>query len=207
MLINTWRDAYTRYAPATDNGGQTDDGETPGAGDDSASSETLTAEQILAELEQTRLALKKANAEAASNRLKAKKLEDQEAARAAAEMSELEKAQKAKADAEARLEHYQQQAQADKIRYAVEMAATRLKFHYPEDAHLLADLSAVTVGDDGKVSGAEEALKALAKVKPGLVKSEQAAPNINANTSGRQGTPSIDDVKAAKLRSGAYAPL
>lgn len=208
MLINTWRDAI-RYAPATDNGGQTDDaGETPDATTDSGeSSETLTAEQALAELAATRLALKKANAEAAANRVKAKKLEDQEAARAAAEMSDLEKAQKAAADAQATLERYQQQAQADKIRHAVEMAASKLNFHDPADAHALADLTTIAVGDDGKVSGAEEALKALAKAKPHLVKSEQAALDINASTRGRTSAPTIDEVKARKMASGAYTPL
>jgi len=92
-----------------------------------------------------------------------------EAKRKQAELSELDQlkakiadSEKAKVDAEAR-------ANDALIRHAVEMAATRMKFHRPEVAYQLLDLAEVSIGDDGKVVGVDEALKKLVKDNAYLV--------------------------------------
>ena len=56
------------------------------------------------------------------------------------------------------------------IRHAVETAAGSLSFQDPADALTLADLSTVQVADDGTVTGAAEAVKALADKRPYLLK-------------------------------------
>ncbi len=71
-------------------------------------------------------------------------------------------------------------AQVEKatIRHAVEMAAIEMQFIDPSDAYALSDLSEVTV-EDGKVTGVDEALKALKKAKPHLVR-QTPKPNTDS---------------------------
>lgn len=177
------------------------DGGTPnGAG--------MTVEQLAAELETLRKALKAANAESATRRKRLEELEAAEEERKAAQMSEIDKALKAKADAEARAQAAEERMRTATIRNAVVLAATRANFHDPEDAFRLADLEGVQINEDGRVSGVEEALKALAKAKPHLVR--QAATGtgeINATAAGRQTRTSVDDLVRRKLATGEYAPI
>lgn len=93
------------------------------------------------------------------------------------------------------------------IRNAVVLAATRANFHDPEDAFRLADLEGVQIGEDGRVSGVEEALKALAKAKPHLVRQAAGTGEINATAAGRQTRASVDDLVRRKLATGEYAPI
>jgi low affinity Fe/Cu permease len=51
--------------------------------------------------------------------------------------------------------------------------ASSLNVQYVDDAIKLADLSAVTVGEDGKVEGVEDVVKALVEYKPFLVAQKQ----------------------------------
>lgn len=51
--------------------------------------------------------------------------------------------------------------------------ATSMNVQYLDDAHKLADLSAVTVGEDGRVEGVEDVVKALVEHKPFLVAQKQ----------------------------------
>jgi len=52
------------------------------------------------------------------------------------------------------------------------LASNTYKWHDPEAALALADLSNVVIGEDGKVTGLKEALEALAKSKPFLLAEE-----------------------------------
>ena len=117
---------------------------------------------MAAELERTRAALKAANAESAARR---KKLEayqafDDELSRVKAEL----------ADARAAADSAKAQARQAAIQFAVELEAGKQKFQDPADALSLADLSAVQVADNGAVTGAAEAVKALADKRPYLLK-------------------------------------
>lgn len=180
-----------------DNGGQAPQGDGQGGTDVSA-----------AEVERLRAALKAANAEAAERRVKLKELEEAETKRREAEMSEVEKAQKQAQEMKAEAERLQGELRNTQIRHAVEVAAVGMQFHAPADALSLADLSQVQIGDDGTVTGVEDALKALVKARPYLVKpSTPAGSDINAGSRGRQRAPSNDELVARKRASGAYVPL
>lgn len=75
------------------------------------------------------------------------------------------------------------------LRYEIAAAAPRLGIVDPEVAVMLIERdSSVTVGDDGKVAGLDEALKALVKAKPHLVnKGNPAGADGGAGTSGASG--------------------
>jgi len=128
-------------------------------------------EEANEELRKVREELRKANREAAERRKKLAAYEDDEKRRAEAALTEAQK--------QARLlEEYQtraMKAEADladlRLRFLVEREASKLHFHNPEDAYQLADLAGVEIGEDGKATGIDAALKALAKERPYLVKS------------------------------------
>ena len=176
-------------------------------GDGMSSQAQPTAEQVAAELAELRKALKAANAESMSRRKRLEELEAAEEERKAAQMSEIDKALKAKADAEARAQAAEERMRTAAIRNAVVLAATRANFYDPEDAFRLADLDAVQIGEDGKVSGVEEALKALTKAKPHLVKQAAASGEINSTAAGRQTRPAADELIQRKRAQGGYVPI
>ena len=189
----------TDETPVTGNG---TNGETP----TTEAGATPTA----AEFERLQAALKAANKEAADRRKRLDALEADEAKRKEAELSEVEKAdQRAKA-AEAKAQTLEQRWRDGMLRSAVTLAATQAQFYDPEDAYRLADLTSLTVNDDGTVTGVEDALKALVKAKPHLVKATTTTaspPDVNAQNRGRTTVPSTDELVAAKLRSGNYTPI
>lgn len=107
-----------------------------------------------------------------------------------AEMSEIERLQadlKAKEEAEQtlaqQLQALKEQAQAEKIRNRFNEVASSNHIAYLDDAYGLADLSAVTIGEDGKVVGIEEAVKGLVEHKPYLVAKKEAKP-VGESTNG-----------------------
>jgi len=134
---------------------------------------------------------------------KLKRLADLEAAekkRKEAEMSELDKAKAKLAEAEQKLAQQTKEMNTFRIKHAVEITAGKLGFQNPEDAYQLADLSAVEITDEGKVAGVEEALKALAKSRPYLLKASTTThPNIDANTRGAGGRGELTEERKAEL--------
>lgn len=63
----------------------------------------------------------------------------------------------------------------------VKVLANELGFADWEDAHALADLSEVKENDKGELEGVKDALEALAKKKPHLLKAKQGSGRIGAN--------------------------
>lgn len=159
------------------------------------------------ELETLRAALRKANAEAADRRKKLEQMEAAEKRKADAQLSEVEQAKKRADEAEAKLEAMQSSMRDRAIRHAIEIEASKAGFADPSDAVALADISAVQYDDDGKVSGADAAVKALAKAKPHLVKAAQPPPNTNGRDGGKAQGPSMDEIVARKRSSGMYTPI
>ena len=107
-----------------------------------------------------------------------------------AEMSEIERLQadlKAKEEAEQtlaqQLQALKEQAQTEKIRNKFNEVASSNHIAYLDDAYGLADLSAVKIGEDGKVVGIEEAVKGLVEHKPYLVAKKEAKP-VGESTNG-----------------------
>jgi len=76
-------------------------------------------------------------------------------------LTELEKVQKRADDAEKERDLARQRAQDTAIRAALAMEAAKAGALHPEDAFQLADLSSVSIDDDGKVTGAAEAVAEL----------------------------------------------
>lgn len=161
------------------------------------------------ELEELRAALKRANAESAERRKRLDQLEADEKKRNEAQMSEVEKANKRAETAEARLAAQGQALRERSIRHAVEIEASKAGFIDPADAAALADLSGVQYDEGtGQVSGVDAAVKALAKVKPHLVKQGTPPPNIDGRAGGKGTlTGSQDELIQRKRASGNYTPF
>lgn len=108
----------------------------------------------------------------------------------AAKLQELEDAQKS--DAQKQAERIQaleaQAAQALTARREADLksvlvsAASKAGFLDPMDAYAMLDKSAITIGDDGTVSGVEDAIKALVEAKPYLLKTPEPAPKTGIIT-------------------------
>ena len=183
------------------------DGGAPDGGMSNGDGGQTAAAELAAELERVKAALKAANSESMTRRKRLEELEAAEAERAAAQLSEVEKAKRLAADAEAKAQAAEERLRTARLRNAVVVAASKLNFYDPEDAFRLADLGDAQVGDDGKVTGVEDALKALAKTKPHLVKAAGTAGSLNSTEGGRQSRPSNDEVLRQKRAAGGYAPI
>jgi hypothetical protein len=100
-----------------------------------------------------------------------------------AEMSEierykadLEKALNERQTFEQELEKLRESVKQERIKNAFITAATSANIAYIDDAFRLADLSAVTIDDDGNVVGIEDAIKTLVEHKPFLLAQAKKEP-------------------------------
>lgn len=123
--------------------------------------------------------------------------------------AEAERARQAAQDADARVAAANERV----IRAEVTLAAQRHRFADPDDAWALIDRSKLALDESGTVSGAEEAVKALADKKPHLVsRDEREATTYGVPSPGRQRTPGGDQAmreeheRLATL-SGLYTPF
>lgn len=149
-----------------------------------AEAKPASLDEAVRELAELRAQVKRVNAESAERRRKLAAFEAAEVERKQADLSELEKLRVQVAEKDDLYQQSINELTKLRIRHAVEMAAGRLGFHKPEDAAQLMDWAEVTVDEDGKVKGVEEALKALLKDRPYLVRQQQAAPDLNAQQRG-----------------------
>lgn len=123
-------------------------------------------------------------------------LEEAEKKRKEAELSETDKVKAEKARLEDELKKAGEALKSISLRHAVEIAAARANFQDPEDAYRLADLSEVEVSEDGKVTGVDKALEALAKKRPYLIKTTKA-PETDAEAGGKK-KPGSDETAIAR---------
>lgn len=128
-------------------------------------------------------------------------LEADEAKRKESELSEAQKATAKLAELEKELADRDEKLATTTIRHAVELEASKQGFQSAEDAYLMADLDEVKITEDGKVTGAEAALKALAKAKPYLLKTGKpgGAPEIDSGRKSTTGQPA-EELKENKRR-------
>lgn len=126
--------------------------------------------KLLAELEETRKALKLANKEAGDHRKKLETFEQAEKEKADKEKSELTKAQERAAAAEEKLNRLESALVERDISDAIRDEARAAGFRDVADALQFVDRSVLEV-KDGKVNGAKEAVAAVAKAKPYLLAS------------------------------------
>lgn len=200
MLINkwNWRDAGMFY-----------DAETGGAdgGENTSDGGAMSPEQLQAELERTRAALKTANKEAADRRKKLEEIESTEAKRKESELSEVQRAAKRAEEAENSLKQVKDRYRTNAMRNAIRLAAQNAGFVDTDDAVLLADMSGVDFDETSdKVTGAKEAIDALAKTKPHLLKQPEKtlAPNINSSGGGPRPPITNEQLVERKRLTGDY---
>ncbi len=198
MLIKNWRDAGIMYeADASGSGEGTSTTSDGGA---------MSPEQLQAELERTRAALKTANKEAAERRKKLEEIESNEAKRKEAELTEVQKAAKRAEDAENSLKQVKDRYRTNAIRNEIKLYAQNAGFVDTNDAIALVDMSGVDFDEaNDKVTGAKEAIDALAKAKPHLLKADKPqAPNINSNSGGAKPPITGEQIIEKKRSSGDY---
>lgn len=151
-----------------------------------------------AELERTRAALKAANAESAKRRKRLEELEAAEQERAQAELSETDRLKKQLEETQAIAAAAQARLNAELIKSAAHTAAVSLQTPFASadalsDAVSLGAFAELEIGSDGKVTGINEAIKALHKARPYLFgQAQPIAPDINAGARG-SGGPIITD--------------
>lgn len=136
-----------------------------------ASATGETPDELRARLDEMAKALKEANREAASRRKRLDELEAAEKARADAALTETQKLEKSLQEAQTRAEAAEVRAREIALQAEVRAYAATAGFIDPTEALKLADLSKVEIDPQtGTVKGAKEAIDALAKAKPHLLR-------------------------------------
>jgi DNA-binding helix-hairpin-helix protein with protein kinase domain len=90
--------------------------------------------------------------------------------------ADLEKALNERQTFEQELEKLRESVRQERIKNAFITAATNANIAYIDDAYRLADLSAVTIDEDGNVVGMEDVIKALVEHKPFLLAQAKKEP-------------------------------
>lgn len=159
----------------------------------------LTPEELQKELDDVRDALKKANAESAGRRKELEKIATEKAEKDKAALSEAEKFQvEIKAVSEAH-KALKAELNAERVRTAIITKATELGFASPEDAMSLIDLSKVEV-KDGKVSGFDKSLKALAESNRLAMKDDKRSDRLGTPTGKGKPASGKTEQEAPKIR-------
>lgn len=111
-----------------------------------------------------------------------------------AELTETERAQELAKQFEeeknaltAQLEALRKQSEQERIRNEFTKVASSANIEYIDDAIALADLSAVSIDEDGKVVGIDDVVNALVENKPFLVAKKQKQPIGTATNGGTGG--------------------
>ncbi len=198
MLIQNWRDAGMFYEADASGSGEGESNKSEGG--------AMSPEQVQAELERTRAALKTANKEAAERRKRLEEIEANEAKRKESELTEVQRAAKRAEEAETSLKQVKDRYRQNAIRNEIRLYAQNAGFVDTNDAIALADMSGVDFDEaNDKVTGAKEAIDALAKAKPHLLKAEKPqAPNINSFGGGAKPPITNEQIIQNKRLSGEY---
>ena len=169
---------------------------------------TLDANELAAELQRARDALRAANNEAAQRRKKLDEYERAEQTRKDAELSEMDKLNKRLAEAETARQQALTTANDRLIKAAFVAEAAKHGVEYPEDAFLLADKSNVAVDDSGNVSGVAETVKSLVDGKRLPLRSRAIA-SLDAgagSTSNGQRSTALNEAELATARRLGIKP-
>ena len=141
----------------------------------------LTPEELQAELDEMRDRLKKVNAESAGRRKELEKLAEKAERDDKAALSDAEKLQAEIKAVKDQHETLTAELQAERVRTAILSKATELGFASPEDALSLTNLADVEV-KDGKVTGFEKSLAALAESKRLAMKDDKRSDGLGTPT-------------------------
>jgi len=124
-----------------------------------------------------------------------KKLDDLDKAK----LGEKERAEKERDEAKALAASTAAELRSSQLKIKF-LSSNKYNWHDPETALALVDLSDVEVGEDGKVTGLEAAMKKLADSKPFLVKTEDDPPK-NGSSGGTPKPPGGGNKDAAAKRA------
>ena len=152
----------------------------------------MSEEELKKELDAVRDALKKANDESAGRRKELEKIAADEAEKDKAALSDAEKLQAEIKAVKGQHDALAAELNAERIRTAILTKATELGFASPEDALLLINLADVEV-KDGKVSGFEKSLTALAESNRLAMKDDKRSDNLG--TPRGKGRPASSNVE------------
>jgi len=136
--------------------------------------------------------LKELRNEAASNRVKLKKFEDEERARTEAQMTEQQKKDKQLADLQKAHDDAIRQHQEYRINSEVRIQAAQMGFADVADATRLLDWTKITYDEDGTPNNVQTLLKDLLKAKPYLA----GKPAPTAQTAGGATSPARSQTQA-----------
>lgn len=123
----------------------------------------MSPEELITEVEGARTRLSQVNAESAGRRKQIEAFEKEKADKEKAALSDTEKFQAEIKQVREQHETLQKELKAERVRTALFSRATELNFANIDDAIALTDMSAVEVAADGKVTGFEKSMEALAK--------------------------------------------
>ena len=169
---------------------------------------TLDVNELAAELQRARDALRAANNEAAQRRKKLDEYEKAEQTRKDAELSEMDKLNKRLAEAETARQQALTTANDRLIKAAFVAEAAKHGVEYPEDAFLLADKTNVAVDDSGNVIGVAETVKSLVDGKRLPLRSRAIA-SLDAgagSTSNGQRSTALNEAELAIARRLGIKP-
>ena len=160
--------------------------------------EKKTPEELQKELDAVQVRLKEVNAESAGRRKELEKIEAEKAERDKAALSDSEKLLAQVKAVETQHAVLKAELKAERVRTAIIAEAMKLGFASPEDAMSLTDLADVEV-TDGKVSGFEKSLKALAESGRLAMSDQQRSDNLGtpkgkgrpASGADKQGAPIV----------------
>lgn len=132
------------------------------------------------DVEAMRKELAEARREAAKYRTNLRKYEQEQQAKANESLTAEERYKAELATLQQRLASAEQAAQDRLVRSSIVTAAAKAGFVDPDDAVALVDRGALEISEDGAVAGVDDAIRAIAKAKPYLVRpkatSSPAAP-------------------------------
>lgn len=150
-------------------GTQADPGTQPPAGDSTAQAANESGEPSSQPESISLEEARKLRSEASGLRKRLKELEDQQKARADADLSESERLTKRASDLERQLAERDQALQEHRVRSSTVGTAARLGFADPEDAMRLLNHANLEFDAEGNPTNVEQQLASLAKAKPYLL--------------------------------------
>ena len=122
------------------------------------------------DVEAMRKELAEARREAAKYRTNLRKYEQEQQAKANESLTAEERYKVELATLQQRLASAEQAAQDRLVRSSIVTAAAKAGFVDPDDAVALVDRGALEISEDGAVAGVDDAIRAIAKAKPYLVR-------------------------------------
>lgn len=155
------------------------------------------------DVEAMRKELAEARREAAKYRTNLRKYEQEQQAKANESLTAEERYKAELATLQQKLAAAEQAAQDRLVRSAVVTAAAKAGFVDPDDAVALVDRGTLEISEDGTVAGVDDAIRAIAKTKPYLVRPKTT--NSPAAPAGGPQAPTDAQLRAELFGGGGHS--